>query len=305
MNNSNKIKLVRNWHTPLRIYLRSLKFLVAGKLSAVVPHAVPRNAFDRLRCFCCFVGHGRSGGTLVGALLNAHPNVVMSNELNAVRQLAFGLSESDLYRVIYLVSKRQADRGSVGGGGYSYAVSKQWQGKHEDLLVIGDRKAGTTAYEIVRNPAVLAILEQKIRVRKQFIHVIRNPFDNIATTYRKTLAGRRESELDHLLREIDNYFARCTAIELIESRFGTESVCHIPHERLVKNPVYELATVCQFLGVSQGSEYLQDCADIVRDTPSQTRRSINWPDKARDLVVARMQLFPWLRGYCFEEPTTH
>src|SRR5687768_14904123 len=127
-----------------------VKFLLIGLASRWYFFAQERPDFGELRTFCCFIGHGRSGGTLVGALLNAHPNVVMSNELNALRRLRLGMSALDLFRLIYLVSKRQAQRGSMGGGGYSYEVPNQWQGKHKELTVIGDRKAGATAYEIVR-----------------------------------------------------------------------------------------------------------------------------------------------------------
>jgi hypothetical protein len=48
--------------------------------------------FGKMRTFRCFVGHGRSGGTLIGALLNAHPNVVMSNELNGLDPLSWTLN---------------------------------------------------------------------------------------------------------------------------------------------------------------------------------------------------------------------
>ena len=188
--------------------VQDLRFLLLGKVSRVFVRGERQLNLDELKTFCCFVGHGRSGGTLVGALLNAHPNIVMSNELNALRRLRTGLTAAQLYRVIYLVSARQVRRGSKGGGGYSYGVPGQWQGRHRELTIIGDRKAGATAYEIVCNPDTLVTLERKVGLDKKFVHVIRNPFDTITTTYLKTLAKAEESVGEHLSREIRNYFAR-------------------------------------------------------------------------------------------------
>ncbi len=141
--------------------------MLLGKASRFFLTAEGGRSFDELQTFCCFVGHGRSGGTLVGALLNAHPNIVMSNELNALRRLGTGLTAQQLYRVIYLVSERQVRRGSMGGGGYSYAIDGQWQGKHRQLTVIGDRKAGATAYEIVLNPGLLDTFDRKVKLREE------------------------------------------------------------------------------------------------------------------------------------------
>ena len=144
MNDSPAIVLAEPLSKRLQRGTADIRYLLLGKASRLFLIGHQQPCLDDLTTFCCFVGHGRSGGTLVGALLNAHPNIVMSNELNALRRLATGLSAQQLYRVIYLVSARQVRRGSMGGGGYSYAVDSQWQGKHKDLTVIGDRKAGAT-----------------------------------------------------------------------------------------------------------------------------------------------------------------
>jgi hypothetical protein len=273
------------------------RFLLLGLASRLLLTGRNRPNFDELKTFCCFVGHGRSGGSLVGALLNAHPNIVMSNELNSLRRLATGLTEIQLYRVIYLVSRRQVWRGSMGGGGYSYAVPGQWQGRHLELRVIGDRKAGATAYEILRKPSVLAILDRKVKLDKKFIHVIRNPFDAITTTYEKTLPKRTEDADSHLSREIRNYFARCAAVHLIEKQFGRRSIHHVYHERLITDPIAELRRTCTFLGVTQPDDYLHNCASILKKSPHQSRQNLAWSESQIALVRAGMNACPWLDYY--------
>jgi hypothetical protein len=281
----------------LQKHVLDAKYLLLGLASSILVDASIERALDRLAVFCCFVGHGRSGGTLVGALLNAHPNVVMSNELNALRRLRLGLTGRQLERLIYLVSRRQVARGSQGGGGYTYAVPNQWQGRHHELKVIGDRKAGATAHEILLHPESLDTLQRKIGLAKKFIHVVRNPFDTITTTYRKTSPLHGESVDAHLNREVRNYFARCAAVARIEVMFGTGSIHFLYHERLTSDPHGELQRTCEFLEVESFPDYLNDCASIIRATPHESRKTLIWTERQSAAVLRGMADFHWLADY--------
>jgi hypothetical protein len=264
------------------------RFLVASSISSALNHA---------RIFCSFVGHGRSGGSLVGALLNAHPNVIMSNELNAFRRIRLGIREDDLYRLIYIVSKRQVSRGSRGGGGYNYAVPGQWQGSHREILVIGDRKAGASSQELTAHPEILELLDRRIRLTKRFVHVVRNPLDTIATTVKKTLRGRSTTEVNHLEREILNYFARCQAVKAVELHFGCESVHYLHHEDLISEPHEALADLCRFLALEASADYLNACAGILMQSPHKTRTSVNWRLHHLRDIRNHMRQFSWLKRY--------
>lgn len=296
-NRSSAVVLSEPLSKRLMRYVADARYILLGYASNLLLPAANRPDFEQLRTFCCFVGHGRSGGTLVGALLNAHPSIVMSNELNALRRLRTGLTGDQLYRVIYLVSHRQVLRGSRGGGGYSYAVTGQWQGRHKELHVIGDRKAGATAYEVLSNPRSLEILERKIKLEKKFFHVVRNPFDVIATTYQKTLKEQGESADEHLSREIRNFFARCRAVQLIEQKFGNKALLHVHHERLITDPFGELNRICRFLGVEADPDYLKACAGILNKSPNQSRKLLTWTDENAGHIKMAMKDFPWLASY--------
>lgn len=297
MNSHTKIELVETRAKRIQRHVADIRYLLLGIASPLFLRGGNGPDFGGLETFCCFVGHGRSGGTLVGALLNAHPNIVMANELNALRRLQTGMSAKQLYRVIYLVSGRQVQRGSKGGGGYSYAVDGQWQGRHEELKVIGDRKAGATAYEVVCNPALLTTLQRKVELHKKFIHVIRNPFDTITTTYHKTLPKAGEESDSHLSREIRNYFARCTAVQKIEDKFGPMSIFHLHHEQLIADPVSQLQRVCQFLNLDASPDYLQACASIIMKSPHLSRTSLDWPEHQVAAVMNAMRDCHWLTTY--------
>ncbi len=44
--------------------------------------------FAEIGRFCLFVGFPRSGGSLLGALLNAHPDMVIGQELDSIARMA-------------------------------------------------------------------------------------------------------------------------------------------------------------------------------------------------------------------------
>jgi hypothetical protein len=294
---NSQIELVESRSKALqRVYL-DLRYLALGWASFAMLDRADKVALAKATAFCCFVGHGRSGGTLAGALLNAHPNVVISNELHALRRLRLGLSFVQLCRLIHLVSKRQAERGSIGGGGYMYRVSGQWQGRHQEIAVIGDRKAGATAHEILAHPFVLDVMDRKVALLKKFIHVVRNPFDTIATTVNKTQRKNDESADSHLNREITNYFARCQAIQAVKNRYGESAMYFLHHEALIADPRAELTALCRFLAVQAHDDYLVDCSRIVNKEPNRTRISVNWPTAQIARVYEEINAYAWLRDY--------
>jgi len=273
-----------------------LKYLALGQLSPLL-FIGKQDPFENLKCFCCFVGHGRSGGTLVGSLLNAHPNVVISNELHAFRLIRKGLNQKQLFRLIYLSSERQVARGSKGGGGYTYAVPGQAQGSHDNLIVIGARKAGATAREIFEFPDVLKKVDKKISLNKKFIHVSRHPLDCITTTFKKTPRGKLKSSREHLQREIGLYFRRCESVERIVNEFESSSLLIVHLEELIESPTIELRSICEFLGLDCSNEYLEAAATIIMGKPNVSRRTIEWDQDLIDEVRNNMSRFPWLECY--------
>ncbi len=62
--------------------------------------------FDTVERFCLFIGYPRSGHSLVGSLLDAHPNVVLAHELDALRYVAAGYRRKQLY---WMILRRDAE----------------------------------------------------------------------------------------------------------------------------------------------------------------------------------------------------
>lgn len=279
----------------------SLKRLMLAKLSPYYTRIRYPGVFNDLSRFCLFIGHGRSGSTLVGALLNAHSEIVLSNELNVIDYLKKGLSYEELCNLIFYMSRVDARRGSRGGGGYTYAVPNQWQGRSENLRVIGDRKAGATAIQLYQEPTLTAKLQRTLQVPVYFICVARNPFDTLATTFRKTARLPQETPESHLGRQVEYFFERYSAVMNIIDELGEDRVKIVPHETLVSDPRGTLADLCSFLDVGADHQYLDDCASIVKPRANVTRTSIDWPPALVDQVLRKMEQIPWLTQYAFEE----
>src|SRR3954469_10212957 len=96
--------------------------------------------FERVERFCLFVGYPRSGHSVVGAMLNAHRDAVISHELNAPTLVLDGCGRDELYSRILARPYWFDLRGNTSN--YAYQVPRQWQGRFETLRIVGDKRGG-------------------------------------------------------------------------------------------------------------------------------------------------------------------
>ena len=50
--------------------------------------SLPQNVVDEVKSFVFFLGHARSGHSIVGSLLDAHPHIVLGHEVDVFTQLS-------------------------------------------------------------------------------------------------------------------------------------------------------------------------------------------------------------------------
>lgn len=141
-----------------------------------------RQSFAEIDRYLVFVGASRSGHSLVGSLLNAHPDVVVAHQLHGLRYVAAGFNRTQLLGMILRTDWRYGRRGRVSNKGrYHYAVPGQWQGRYRTLRFAGDKRGASSATLLDQRPELLDRLRSVLGVPIRIVHVIRNPFDNIAT----------------------------------------------------------------------------------------------------------------------------
>lgn len=215
-----------------------------------------------------FVGQSRSGHSLVGSLIDAHPDAVIAHEIHAMKHLLRGADLAELSRAIRL-NAHLFDLLGRTYTGYDYVVPGQWQGRYRNSLVVGDKKGNGTTRLLRRHPGGLKKLEARLDLPITFINVIRNPFDNIATKAKRTGVSVTEAAR-RFLRNAETLDAL--------TRARPEQVKTLYLDALIDEPKSVLADLVDWLGLKADEPgYLDAAASLVFDRPKRTRDHVDWP----------------------------
>ncbi|XP_020617575.1 uncharacterized protein LOC110055526 isoform X2 [Orbicella faveolata] len=287
----------------------------------------PYKAYGHVKIILFFIGYPRSRHSLLGSLLDAHPHMVIADETNAFGKWSsnpnkwMNHSVYAYYDTIFNASQRAIKRGRRSGvfkesvvnttSKYRYYVPNQWQSTFDQYIeIIGDKAGGYTAFAMKRTNAVEAVhlLEKTAGAKVKFVHVVRNPFDNIATmVLRKRDIKERYGEHklkvnapEELDTKIKTYFSMAEGCNLARETFPG-SVIDVPSIEIVKNPVETLRRICQFLEIACTEQYLLDCAATVDPVPSITRDFIEWTAEQKHKVYDMMGKYSFFEGYSFDK----
>lgn len=257
--------------------------------------------FDEVETYCMFIGYPKSGHSLFGSLLDAHPEAIVAHELDALRYLEAGFGRRQLYQMISENSKRYAGSGR-NWNVYSYKVPGQWQGQYTKLRVIGDKKGGISTLRLDADPDLPKKLKNTVGVPVKYVHVIRNPYDNISTMLRDGIVNWNMGARTRGLRySIEDYFFRAEAARDFKERTDPADVFDVRHEEIVADPARCLRELCGFLGLSAPEGYLEGCASVVFESPSKSRHKVEWDEESVRVVRSRIEEFDFLRGYSYDE----
>jgi hypothetical protein len=245
---------------------------------------------DGVERYCLFIGYARSGHTLLGSLLDAHPHAVVANELDALRYVEGGLDRRQLFVTIAESARSSADAGRTQTG-YSYDVPGGHQGCSDDVRVIGDKKGGVSTRRLAADPGLLDALHERVAVPLRVLHVTRNPFDNIARIHLRS--GRT------LEGAIRRYFKFVDWNAELRGRLAPDELLDVRLEEFIAAPRDSLAAVCDFVGLSATPDYLDAASSIVFPSPKRARDKIDWPVDVVTDIASRIAEQPFLRGYTF------
>ncbi|MDQ3353089.1 MAG: sulfotransferase [Actinomycetota bacterium] len=252
-----------------------------------------RRDFDALQRFVMFVGYPRSGHSIIGSLLNAHPHVVIAHRVPLLRYVAAGFRRHQLLGMALVADRRFERMGRVASKRYDYSVPNQWQGRFSELRAIGYGHSSTRW--LARRPELLDQLRDAVALPVSLVHVMRNPFDNIST-----ISVRNRLSLSDAA---DDYFRRCATVEALRSSTPAGQWLDIRHEDFVAQPEHALGRLCEFLALDADDRWLGDAASIVYDRPHRSRYGVAWSDELLADVHHRMEAYPFLDGYAYDEPS--
>ena len=101
---------------------------------------------DQVKTFVFFLRFAHSGHSIVGSLMDSHPHIVVSHELNVFALLSQGMispTKQDIFNAIWKNTQQTIINGirAKNVKGYNLLVDGLYQGKHIDYIdVIGDKK---------------------------------------------------------------------------------------------------------------------------------------------------------------------
>ena len=239
-----------------------------------------------------FVGQSRSGHSLVGSLIDAHPDAVIAHELHALKHLAHGATLTEVCRAIQL-NARLFDLIGRAYTGYDYQVEGQWQGRHRRLAVAGDKKGNGTTRLLRRHPGALDDLDARLCIPLHLINVVRHPLDNIATKAMRTGVSVAEASRRFLanVRTLDAFR---------HDRPNQMKTVYL--DDLIAAPETVLADLVTWLDLSPAEPgYLEACAARVFTSPKRTRDRVDWPDGMIDRLRMHFAASPALARFADED----
>lgn len=249
-----------------------------------------RQEFAAVERFLLFIGYPRSGHSIVGALLNAHRDAVVAHEFDAAPLIASGCSREELFSHILARAYWFNMRGNRAN--YLYAVPGQWQGRFETLRVIGDKRGGSVTRTLADRPDFFEQVRSLVGIPLRLVHVVRNPFDNIS-------AISIWHELS-LAESVDFYFSHWETTARLDELCAPEELMVLHHEEMIRDSKGVVSRLLGFLELAVYPGYLEDCARVLFDKPTQTRRRLPWTPQLVREVEQRMRPHPLLEGYSFD-----
>ena len=280
--------------------------------------------------FVYFVGFARSGHSIIGSMMDAHPNMVISNQyqLTAAKTdpalRAGDRTKTRLFNHLYENSFQESRAGLRTADserkGYTLEVPGAWQGRFQTLNVIGNKLGGLTTFLYVSDPKGVQKFFQDLRETVQVplseIYVVRNPFDIISTVvlyagHKIQYGGkgtRMEASKDNkyhniiLLEErITAFFRLAHALKEMIKSCSLDNLLLLHIEDFIQDPVPLIRKICDHLDLECPSDYVQQCYNKTFREVSRSRDTVYWPLELRKSAVQQMSEFPEFAGYTFED----
>lgn len=260
-----------------------------GLLDHCVDSAPPRGII-------LFIGYARSGHSLVGSLLDAHPEIAISHELHGLERLHSGMTFDELIGAIKYNSYFFQRFGRTNTG-YDYVVPGQYQGLCRGLSYAGDKNGNGTSLLLDRHPELIDGLLSKSPYPLKFIHVVRNPLDMAATKALRT----GTSTMDATRRVLANIavvanLKRClpTGADLVD----------VSLEGLIERPEETIRELLAVLELQSPPGYVEACSHVVASKVRRSRDQVRWDQRALKHLRTAIHEQPFLTRYVGDEAVT-
>ena len=264
-------------------------------------------------------GYNLSGSTLIGALLNAHPDAVVVPQAKSLLYARLpGNTKGILVRRIVRKERRSCRKTDfyreVRMDGYNYRLETGWQGRYARLRLVGDKGAAPNVDRLHEDPALLDFLRRRLDCPLRVLFTYRNPYDMVAAWSLRAPDGEggyshvplrnlRFSEADRpdlAPRFLDHLRTHSRRVSEVLARLEGDEVFPVRHERFVARPKGSLRDVLAFVGLDVSDAYLDACAALVKAPAHRTRFKVRWTPAQIAEVDDVVRTCPWFDGYTFD-----
>ena len=310
--------------------LKTSKALAARETDELSAHPfipLSKQTVEDVEKFVFFIGYPRSGHSIIASLMDAHPNMVIAHQYNVFGEWVKGNTSKNLqlqdkqflFNELYKDSWYQVTSGwrtaKNNVKGYTLHTDSPWQGRYKQLQVIGDKDAALTSWAYYRFPDQFKEgfyhVKESIGIPIRAIHVVRNPYDMIAThlLYKVTdRAGRRLKTATETNKYNNTRLLQIGAINVFREVNAVESmtealklnVLEIHNVNFVKNPRGTMLKICDFLEIDCPEDYLEMCEKKAFDKVSITRNLVYWSKELLSDVEKRVKLHRFFDRYSFD-----
>lgn len=235
--------------------------------------------------FALIVGNARSGTTIVGSIVDSHPNMLCANESGASAVFWRGRDRAQIIAEIEENSARNAAEGRQSSG-YRYAIPTPYKG---EIGVYADKCFNPALLLLAGDRGLIDRLSDTMQCPVTLVHCVRNPFDVIATMHKRSGAA-----LEDRTRW---FFMHADAAMNLLDRGVLPFV--IRHESLVAEPREVSRLMFRYLGQDTDDAHLDRIASVVSTTPKRSRDTVKWAPALIELIEQRLAGYPFLAGYKF------
>ena len=279
---------------------------------------------DGVEKFVFFIGYPRSGHSIIGSMMDAHPDMIIAHEFMVFekwpQQAAKLTNKAFLFNALYKDSYDDVTTGwrssKEDKKGYTLQMKATWQGQFSRLRVIGDKSGGKVSYLYHESPETVQKsyrqLVETVQIPVHTIHVVRNPYDMIATQVLYTAAyeqspnaparkiaaseDRKYDNPEMLMSMSKEQFKRAEGSKNMTEACNL-TVLEIYDEDFIQDPKSTMKIICEFLDLECTEEYLQLCYDKTYRSMSRTRNWVKWTPEALKYVSNQIKDYPFFHRY--------
>ena len=270
---------------------------------------LPENVIHGVKRFLFFVGYSWNGHNLAASMLDAHPHVVISHEYSLFDKWQMHPNKhSDrhwLFNTLHSESRLfNSHSTTVNRSTMNLVIPGSWQGQYEtSISIIGDNSGWSTVDAFKRDKQKFVDtynqLKRTVQIPIDVIHVIRNPYDNIATMllHEKNTThyrDKRESKEVHIIR----FFEQVKSVVEMTNTVHL-SIIEVHNIDMITKPKITMRMLCDRLKILCSEQLLQMCTHKIFSSEPKSRHLMKWTPHLIELVAKNIQKYHHLRRYSF------